>query len=163
MSQVLVHVLNTNGVDQPGKEKAFPVTTYEDFPFNSFAVINGKYYGANSDGLFEIDTGTLDDTASIDWTFTTGQNDFGSPQMKRLDNFYIAMRSDGDVTLEVGTDENPTYSYPLTPLSISTLKQRRSLLGKGMRGRYWQFTLSGSDNFDFDAYMAEVFDMSRRV
>ena len=162
MSQVLVHVVNTKGVVTPtrtGQEVDFPVATYSNFLFNSFAEINGKYYAAGSNGLVQIDV----PQTSVPWTFATGWVDFDSAQQKRASDFYMAMRSKGDVTLEVAVDEGAFYEYALTPLDIETLNQRRSFLGKGLLGRYWKFQLSGDSDFDFDSYMVTMIDSSRRV
>lgn len=139
------------------------VTTFENFPFNSFAKIGDKYYGAGPSGLYEIDSGTTDAGAAIPWRMLTGQLDFGSAMQKRLSDFYIAMRSDGDVDLTVAVDEQEPYGYNLQATDIDHLKQRKVLLGKGLRGRYWQFGLSGTDDFDMDAYSIAVLDTARRI
>lgn len=162
MSQVLVHAVNTKGVvsiTRTGQEVTYPVTTFEAFPFNSFAEINGKYYAAGPSGLFEIEQ----EQEIINWSFSTGYLDFKSDMLKRVSDFYIAMRSKANLTLTVQVDEGDPYEYVVTPLDIETLFQRRSLLGKGLRGRYWKFTLTGDSDFDFDSFMVSMGDTSRRV
>ncbi len=162
MSQVLVHAVNTLGVvttTRTGQEVAHPVTTFEDFLFNSFAEIDGKYYAAGPTGLVQIEV----PQTSVPWTFSTGWQDFNSVQQKRASDFYMAMRSKGDLTLEVAVDEGGFYEYNLTPLDIETLNQRRSFLGKGLYGRYWKFKLSGDSDFDFDSHMVTMVESARRV
>lgn len=136
------------------------VTTFTGYGFNSFAEIDGKYYAVDDTGLHRVDA---DDTVKIDWAMQTGQLDFGTPMQKRMSDFYIAMHADGPVTLTVSTDELGAYDYTVDPKLIQTIKQRRSLVGKGMRGRYWQFALTGTDDFDFDAFSMAVVDTSRRI
>ena len=48
---------------------------------NSFVEIDGKYYGASSDGLYLLE-GSDDAGAPIDASFGFGQLDFGTPQVK---------------------------------------------------------------------------------
>lgn len=150
----LTHVMNTVST---------AVTVFENYQFNSFAKIGGKYYAADDTGLHRIDDGKLDKTAAIQWAIQTGLLDFRSAMQKRMSDFYLAMRSEGDVTLTVSTDELDPYEYSLKPYEIETLKQRRDLIGKGMRGRYWQFGLSGDSDFDMDAYNMAVVDTARRI
>lgn len=152
----LTHVMNTITTS---------VTTFDNYEYNSFARFGGRYLAASPTGLHVIDAGDKDLTASINATLKTGQIDFGNPQLKRLSDFYVAMRSAGDISIKVSTDENDAYEYLVEPFGVETLKQRRVLIGKGMRGRYWQFELSnvGGGDFDFDAYSALVADTNRRV
>lgn len=156
MALKLVHVMNTI---------TSAVTTFDGYPFDSYAEIGGKYYGAGPDGMYLLDAPPpappLPD--SVPFVFTTGDFDYGLSVLKRMSDFYIAMRSDGDVTLRVWVDELLIGEYVLSPLDIETLKQRRSLIGKGARGRYWRFELSGDAPFDFDAYNTLVVPVSRRV
>lgn len=154
---VLIHVMNT---------VTNAVTTF-DWAFNSYAEINGKYYGVDATGLYELDAGLYDrgDTVNglIEATVTTGEIDFGTALLKRVESFYIAMRAKGEVTLNVYVDEELIGTYTLSPNDVETLKQTRSLIGKGARGRYWQFEFVCSDDFDFDAYNVLVVPTSRKV
>ncbi len=141
------------------------LSTYEAFPFNSFAEINGKYYGASAAGLFELVGDKDAGTTNITGVITTGHLHFGSEMQKRVSDFFIAMRAAGDITLTVTTDENQAYEYTLSPLDIETLKQRRSLIGKGAKGKYWQFSMTNVDgcDFDFDSFNAAAVVLSRRL
>lgn len=154
---VLIHVMNT--VNNA-------VTTFA-WNFNSYAVIGGRYYGVDSTGMYELDNGFFDkgDTVvgAIEATVTTGEIDFNNAFLKRVESFYIAMRAKGDVTLNVYADEVLAGTYTLSPHDIDTLKQTRSLIGKGARGRYWQFELVSSSDFDFDAYNVLVVPTARKV
>jgi hypothetical protein len=50
----------------------FAVTEYENFDFNSFAQINGVYFGAKADGIYPL-VGTSDQGTDIDTVLTTGK------------------------------------------------------------------------------------------
>ena len=134
-------------------------TTFSDYPFNSFAEIDGKYYAAGPDGLYQIDVPQED----VAYKMTTGFCSHKMPTQKHASDFYMNLRSAGDITLKVAVDEGPQYSYVLSPEDISLLRQRRALLGKGLRGVYWQFELSGTKGFDFDNYTVAFAPTARRV
>lgn len=134
-------------------------TTYSDYPFNSFCEIKGEYYGASADGLYKLEVEQED----IPFKMTSGFLPFGIPQQKRASDFYMNLHSKGDLTLKVSVDEGPQYEYRLSPEDVSTLRQRRSLLGKGLKGVYWQFELEGSKDFDFDNYAVAFATTARRV
>lgn len=148
----MTHVVNTitNGV-----------TTFANYPYNSFARFQGKYLGAGDTGLF-----LLDDPAStevVDGTLTTGELSFGSEFQKRVSDFFLAMRSEGDITLNVIVDEQVAASYTISTRGINALKQRRSLVGKGLKGKYWTFELTCSDQFDYDTMNIGAVALSRRL
>lgn len=152
MSQLLTHVANT---------MTAAVTTFEDYPFNSMVQFRGAFLGASDAGLT-----LLDDTSSVEeitGVMGTGLLDFGTVQQKRCSDFYLSMRSVGDVTLRVATDEGAKFEYKIQPLDISTIKTRRSPIGKGLKGTYWYFELECSDEFDFDAMNIAAVPVSRRL
>ena len=141
MKQILAQVTNlaTNSA-----------VLYEQYPYNSFAEFGGKYLAAGPDGLFQIDVGDTDTSAPIVASIKTGQTSFGSEFQKHLTSFYAGMRSAGDVAVRVFVDERDPIEYVLSPLDIATLKQRRSIMGKGMRGKYWAFEIENTGGCDFD-------------
>lgn len=137
------------------------VTLFEAYAFNSMTKFQDQYLGASSAGLF-----VLDDDASVEpitATLTTGRLHFGSEFQKRCSDFYLAMRSEGVVTLRVTTDEDNTYTYVVDPLTIATLNQRRTWIGKGAKGKYWTFELECSDPFDYDTMNIAMVVVSRRL
>lgn len=152
MTQLLTHVTNTitNGV-----------TTFEAYPFNSFATFQGKYLGAGPSGLFE-----LDDAASVEpviGTMKTALLHFNSEMQKRCSDFYLAMRSETDITVRVSTDEMAAYDYTLQTMGVERLKQRRVPIGKGLKGKYWDFELECSEQFEYDTMNIAMVLVSRRL
>jgi hypothetical protein len=136
---------------------------YDPFPYNSFMEFRGKYYAAGSDGIRQIDTGSLDETADITWTISTGDLDFDDGIYKRVSDFYLAARTTGEITLNLYVDEVFVETYNLTVADVETLKQTRSLIGKGARGRYWKFEITGASPVEFDAYNVAIYKMGRRI
>ena len=152
MSQLLTQVTNT---------VTSAVTLFESYPYNSMCQFQGKYLAAGAGGLVQLDTPTtLDPIVS---TLTTGELHFGSEFQKRCSDFYLAMRSEGVITLRVTTDEDNTYEYTVDPLTVATLNQRRTWIGKGAKGKYWTFELVCSDPFDYDTMNIAMVIVSRRL
>ncbi len=154
--QMLVHVMNTVNS---------AVTTFDEYPFNSFAEFGGSYLAAGPNGLVKLDVGMKDDLANVDANFATGQLYFGTSLQKRMTDFYFGARADGPVTLTVTVDENEPLEYTLDPLDIATINQRRSLIGKGARGKYWQYGFENVDGsyFEFDSMDMTVVPVDRRI
>lgn len=161
-SQVLVLVTNLT-------TKA--VTMYLSYPFNSYAKIGEHYYAAGDGGFYQIESaatdGDFDGTAlnPIDATFRFGESNFKSEMQKRVSDCYAALRSEGDVTVRVYVDENDPYEYTLSTNNASTLKQYRVPIGKGLKGKYWQFEVENNagGNFDFDTINIAAVPLSRRI
>lgn len=139
--------------------------TYEQYPYNSFAEFGGKYLAAGPSGLYQLETGNDDTGAQIAAHITTGQMSFNSEFQKHVTDFYAGARTDDDLLLTVFIDENDPLEYTLSPLDIATLNQRRSLIGKGARGKYWQFDLANTNgcNFDIDTMNVSAVPSERRI
>jgi len=141
------------------------LTEYEHFPFNSFAKIGNRYFACGSEGnigLVEL-TGPKDDTTSIDAALKFGQLDFKDSHMKRVPDVYIEAESDGVLNLHVYTDADE-YVYPVNDIPPPMLN-RKTLIGKGIRTRRWQFGISNQDgaNFSIASMSVLVNTMERRV
>lgn len=140
------------------------LTTYTGFAYNSFARVAGKNLAASGAGLFEL-VGDTDNGVPIDATVTLGVTDFGSSYVKALDRLYVGYRSLVDMALDVRTDDAVTNAYVL-PISDQTgLATQRVKVGKGLAGRYWQFTLRniGGNDFTFDTIDVKSAQLARRI
>lgn len=122
-------------------------TRYENFPFNSLAKLNGKYYGASSEGLFLLD-GRDDDGAPVAASIDFGNLNFGTMLRKALPYVYIGMASDSRVVLKVVAD-GQTYFYDLRD-SDETLKPQRFELGRGLRASYYGLSLISEEGALFE-------------
>lgn len=125
----------------------FAVSEYQNYPFNSFAKIGNSYYGANENGLYLLE-GSDDAGTDIDAQFTTGKMSFG-PNKSRVANSYLAMRNDGRMLLKTITDDDVEHWHEITS-SDWTLNDKRVKLGRGVKSRYWQFTICNADGADFE-------------
>ena len=127
------------------------VSEYASYAFNSFCEFNGAYYAADSNGVFLLDTGDVDDgSVEIPANLTTGDLDFENEFQKRIPDIYLALHAAGDMTVSVSMDEQTTYQYTLTTHGVSRLKQRRVKIGKGIKGKYCRVGVANVSGADFD-------------
>lgn len=137
-------------------------TRYRNYPFNSFARIGGKYYGASIDGIYELD-GPDDAGEPIQAAISMGQRDFGSPVRKTVSLVYLGLASEGKMTLRLEA-EGKTYNYE-TRGDSKQMQQQRITCGKGLRTNYVTPTLFNQEgqNFELDTVEFEVADLSRKI
>ncbi len=131
------------------------LTTYSNYPFNSFALFNGVYLAAGDGGLFAL-AGATDDGAFIDAAARVGMTDFGTSHLKRVDRLYVGYRTDGDLVLRVFTDEVTVRDYALKSSGAVGLHGNHVRIGKGVQARYWQFEIQNTNGADFELNMIEV-------
>lgn len=148
-----VHAVNLDG---------YGSTTYSNYPFNSFARIGDRYYGAKLDGLFEL--GGADDAGvPIDAAICPGKLDFGTPQQKTVSEVFIGAASDSALLLKVA---GPAGEFTYEAQSFSEeLRQHRFKLGKGLKTNYLIPVFYNQDGADFeiDTLEFEVADLSRKT
>lgn len=127
-------------------------STYENFGYNSFAMLDGRYYGCKSDGLYLLE-GDTDDGLPIRASVNFGLQNFGRSELKRISNCYMGVSSSGTMYLKV-TVEGNEYIYSARK-DDSSLKIQRVDVGKGLRANYFQFEVYNSDGCDFDLSTVE--------
>lgn len=142
-------------------------TEYENFPFNSMCRLGQRYYGAGEGGLFLLD-GDNDDGDPIRARILTGEMDFDSPNLKRVERAYMGYTTRGDLALKVivtHAGKRTEYWYKAAALTSGERTETRVKLGEGMVSRYWQFELvnSGGADFEIDRWDVDVRDLKRRV
>lgn len=155
-----------------GRENVFAVfalnlttnasSTYENYAFNSMAEWGDKYIAASDDGLYVL-TGDSDDGAPIDASLTLGVEDYGSPRLKTVPYVYVGAVSDAEAYITAKVDGGEEYSYPLPASEV--LGTKRAVLGRGLRSRYWQFTISNTDGaaIEIDSMNIEMAELNRRI
>jgi hypothetical protein len=152
---LLSYVINAN---------TFAVTKYRNFNFNSFAHLEGIYYGMNDDGIYELD-GSDDNGTAIDATITLGKKDFDSKQLKTMPMVYLGVHTTGDLILKVITDSGAERFYKMREQTSGDMKTTRIQLGKGLRSRYWQFELTNVNGADLtlDSIAFLAVGLTRRI
>lgn len=126
-------------------------SSYTNFPFNSLAHFDGRYFAMADDGLYEL-TGDTDNGTPIAATLRTGLMNFGSQAYKRLPAVYFGAKTDGTflfsviVTSKTGTKQQ--YQYTMAQKTAAAVREHRLEPGKGLKSVYWQFELETVDGAD---------------
>lgn len=136
------------------------VTQYKDYDFNSFAVIDGKYVGATSQGLYELH-GDTDDGAQVIAGITGGILQMNSSKLHGLKGVYLGIRGTGEFFLKLTSGDGKEYVYRVTARDMETTKVN---IGKGLRHRYLSYGLENVGQ-DFELESVEFVPMRayRRV
>lgn len=88
----------------------FHPSMYSGFDFNSFCVFEGRAFGANDTGIYEL-TGATDAGATIHTGAILSQTNFGSPNQKRFRRGYLGVSGSAPVmVLETETGEREIYA-----------------------------------------------------
>ena len=140
---------------------------YENYPFNSLALADNRYFGMMPDGLYEL-TGDTDNATEIDAKFLTGMMDLGSEFKKGASRMYLAYTAGGEIGLKLTTvDGGQKYEswYKLTTRTANSPREARIKLGRGMKALYLQFELENIDgaDFSFDNLKLLPIETKRRI
>lgn len=134
------------------------VTEYKDFNFNSLVMWNGVIVGTNEEGLFIIG-GDDDMGQEIESYIQTGTYDLGEGAIRIPKEAWLTYRSDGNLDVEVREDEANVYNHPADKVAVG-IRECRTKLGKGYRGRFYRFGIKNIGGSDFDLHsfrvMAEI-------
>lgn len=136
------------------------ITEYQNYAFNSFAQLGGRYIGASAQGLYEL-TGDDDAGEQIIASLKTGIAQLGGSRYTSFRAAYLGVRGAGDYVLKLDTGDGKYYTYSVTANDMETTKIN---LGKGLRARYFSFELiSAGQDFDLDSLEFVPIVSQRRV
>lgn len=125
---------------------------YLNYPFNSFAEINGRLIGCKDDGLYVL-KGDTDDGAPIDAKVRTGLDNLGSTAVKRMFKAYLGIRTNGDMRVKVVTTspqgEKIEYAYDMIPVPAVDMRNAKVNIGKGLQSVYWSYEVANVAGSDF--------------
>jgi len=124
----------------------FAMTRYSNFGFQSMAVVGGVLIGITEDGVYSLDA-DADDGADIQASIVHDWLDGDDPRFKRPRYLYLQGTTPGQMSVRLGyhdSDGNETISpdYDTPVGSALGLANTRASLGRGIRSRYLQPTLS---------------------
>jgi hypothetical protein len=122
-------------------------TKYTAFNFLHIINIGGKPYGVKSDGLYLLE-GTTDNGAAINGTVTTKETDFGTFQSKHAPTVYLNSDTTTTITPIVDSVTYPAYS--------STFGGRKTVIARGIAGRYWRFKIDGIQQLEGVEFLPET-------
>jgi hypothetical protein len=121
------------------------VTEYDNFAFASFAALGHKIVGASSTGLYELD-GATDDGASIVAAIQSGLMQVAGSHFTAFKCAYLGVDSAGAFVLRLEAGDGRTYDYAVQSQQHMTTRVN---FGKGLRSRYFSFTLTAVDGHEF--------------
>lgn len=138
-------------------------STFENFAFNSFAKIGGRYYGVKSDGLYLLE-GDTDDALPIHASVSFGKQDFQSTSRKNMTRAYVGASSTGTLLLKITTGDGTEYIYAARD-AAAFMRQQRFDVGRGLQSNYFTFELFNQAGCDFELDSVEFFaaDFNRRI
>ena len=145
------------------------LSRYTNYPFNSFAKIGGKYYGAHAGGIARL--GGRDDMGEpIKAKLRLGMFDFGDRHLKSFSDVFFGMAAGGQMLLKAvfvdeQTGEKNMAVYKVMPRPAGASRETRAKLGKGMKAVDWDFVLENVDGADFDLHSIQFYptQLSRRT
>lgn len=126
---------------------------YEDYPFNSFATIGGRHFGAASDGIYEL-VGDDDAGVPIQAHLNMGKRSFGTSKFKAMPYAYLGVSSEGRMVVRV-TTEGASHTYKARAAGAEMQTQRVDF-GRGLRANYFTLELMNEDGADFDLDVIEL-------
>lgn len=145
------------------------LSTYTQFPFNSFAKIGGRYYGAHAGGIARLG-GRTDMGEPIRARLRLGMSDFGSRLVKSFSDVFFGLAADGQMLLKaIYVDERTAekhmaiYKVMARPAAVS--RETRAKVGRGMKAVDWDFEIENVDGADFDLQSIQFYptQLSRRT
>lgn len=138
------------------------ISEFTNYAFNSFSYP----YAANSDGIYKLDDSIDDNGVAIDASIRTGLMDFGTSLKKQVPVAYIGLTEEGRCLLRVISTDHGIKKERWYEVNArnNALDNTRIKMGKGVKGRYWQFELSNIEGEDFGIESLEMlpFILKRR-
>jgi len=131
-------------------------TQYTGYTFDYIMRLAGNHYGVKPDGLYLL--GGADDAGvAIDGIAVTHKADFETTKHKRVPFVYID--SDGPTNLTSIVDGVRKNTY------LSKFGGRRTKLGRGPKGRFWEFEIANVNGGELKVGSLEAYaeELNRKV
>jgi hypothetical protein len=126
---------------------------FSNFPFNSFAHINGKNLMCAPDGIYELGGGD-DAGAAIQGMFKTGRLNLADPQngfpeglLKEMLAAYLLFEADGETLLKVTISrrEGEVFEHWYSLHETAQMSKRQLPISNSLRSVLWQFEITKLD------------------
>ncbi|MDR3159002.1 MAG: hypothetical protein LBU11_08370 [Zoogloeaceae bacterium] len=151
--QEILRVEGVAGMDRAGGMEVWAFnmdnaasSSYENFPFNSFARFGGRCFGAKEDGVFLLE-GRDDEHVPIAASIALGKQDFDSTRRKHIPSVYVGTDARERLLLKVSVD-GESWIYAARA-SASEMRQQRIDLGRGLRANWFEFEILNEDGCEF--------------
>lgn len=136
------------------------LTSYENYPFNSFLQFGDAEYGMTPDGIRRLG-GPDDDGDAINARFRLAFTNLGTSALKRMRAAYLGLSSTGDLRLKViivnpKTRQREAHWYRLRSTPSGGPMPVRLKIGEGLRTVYWGFEIETIDGAQFEIDMLQL-------
>jgi hypothetical protein len=132
------------------------LSQWDDFGFNSFVKVSESYFGAKTDGIFQLDEGEASDQQPIDAFFELPLSDWGVSNPKRVHNFKVGYEANGRIEITFRDDEGREQIKSLDPIEYNFQHGNRLYGRRDMKGRYWMVRIDNVNGCDFSIDQIEV-------
>ena len=131
------------------------VTRYTDFAFDNVLRFGNRFFGVRADGVYEL-AGDTDNGEPIIAQVRTFGTDFEQTNAKRIVYAYIVGDIGPDLAVGVKPNMSPEYSYPTEWVPSPGVQTSRVKTGRGLRGTYYQFSMTNQDGRPFEIHRLEA-------
>jgi len=124
-------------------------TTELAWKYDDMVSVGNLQYGANEDGIYQMNATEQDDGSDFIRTLTFATTDFDSKNPKRMRSLYFGIETDDDITVSVKTDDQSWRDYTLEH-EKNGIQRVAVDIGMDGQGRYWTVKLSSTTPFRID-------------
>ncbi len=117
----------------------FMPSMYSGYDFNSYCVFENRAFGANDEGIYELD-GDTDAGEEIHTGAILNQTDFGSRNQKRLRRAYLGISGNSPVMV-VETEEGERQVYNIDA-------QGKTVISRELKSKSWKLSIADFDELD---------------
>lgn len=137
----LVPVMNTRNA----------AVTEFSLPLFDITEVDGHIYATDGTNVYELMTGTSDNSAAITSSFASAVSDTHLANVRLVREVYTNTRTTGPMSLTVTTDEGRNeYTYAVLPTQTNRMHGIRTKCGRGLRGRFLKLRYSTQASFELD-------------
>jgi hypothetical protein len=140
------------------------VAFYSGYNFNSVALVNGVYLGADAASGFYALTGASDNGTNIDASILLGNYNFGVDNIKTNPQMFLNYSGTGELQVSLATDGDEMEGPYEVPAPHETKTQtKRAILPQGVRGSHYQYLIENVQGSQVTIQNAELqFEKSMR-
>lgn len=118
---------------------SFMPSMYSGFDFNSYCVFEGRAFGANETGIYEL-TGSTDAGANISTGVILAETDFNAPNQKRFRRGYLGISGTSPVMI-METEDGSREAY--------TIDTNGKFVGShDLKSKKWKLSVANFDTLD---------------
>ena len=133
---------------------------YAGYNFNSMCKFGTTYLGANSNGIFQLDSGQYDynsgSKASITSFFETPVSDWGIPNQKRVRFIHLSYETNGKIKITSTCDEDDETARAVSTTVTGNKQHAKRITGRrDIKGRHWSFRVDnvGGSDYSIDSIL----------